>query len=95
MKHLVLINLVEKDMAKVIKKAQEYTEAQKKDPDKYPNVLFDPHIMCKGRKGVAVWEGDEDQVARKVAFCLPEIEYTLIPIIDVEKFFQTYMEVKK
>ena len=95
MKYLVFLNLVEKDMAKVAKKAQEYGAAQKKDPDKYPNVLFDPHIMCKGRKGVAVWEGDEDQVARKVAFSLPEIEYTLIPIIDAEQFLQTYMEVKK
>jgi len=95
MKYLVIINLVEKDMAKVAKVSQEYTEAQKKDPDKYPNVLFDPHIMCKGLKGFAVWEGDEDQMARKLAFCLPEIEYTLIPIIDYEKFLMAYMEVKK
>jgi len=95
MKYLAVLNYVEKDMAKLAKKSQEYDETKGKDPDKYPNVLFDAHVMCKGRKGFAVWEGDEGQVARKVAFMLPEVEYTLIPVIDAGKFLQIYMEVKK
>jgi len=95
MKYLAVLDFVEKDVAKVAKKSQEYYEAKKKNPDKYPNVLFDPHVMYKGRKGFAVWEGDEDQLARKVTFMLPEVEYTLIPIISAGKFIETYMEVKK
>jgi len=95
MKYLAVLHLVETDMMKVAKKQQEYDEAKRKEPDKYPNVLFPAHMTYEGLKGISIWEGDEDQVARKVAFMLPEVQYTLHPIVDARKFIKTWMEIKK
>ena len=95
MKYLAVLDIVETDLAKVAKKQLEYDEAKRKDSDRYPNVLLPAHVIYKGLKGFSVWEGDEDQLARKVAFMLPEVQYTLHPIVDARKFLKTYMEVKK
>ncbi len=53
------------------------------------------HSMYKGKTGFAVWEADEAQITRKVAFMLPGVHYTLIPIIDPIEGMKIYMEVKK
>jgi len=95
MKYLVLLDFVEKDMMKIAKKLQQYEEAKKKEPDKYPDVPFPAHVMYKELKGFSVWEGTESQVAHKVAFLLPEIQCTLIPIVDGREFLKLYMEIKK
>jgi hypothetical protein len=95
MKYLAILDIKHTSMMDLAKKAQAYDEEKKKNPDKYPSVPFDAHLMYKGKKGFAVWEADEAQVARKVAFMLPEVKYTLIPIVDGRVFLKTYMEVKK
>jgi RimJ/RimL family protein N-acetyltransferase len=95
MKYLVLLGFVERDMMKIGKKLQQYEEAKKKEPDKYPDVPFPAHIMYKEVKGFSVWEGTDAQVARKVAFLLPEIQCTLIPIVDGREFLKLYMEIKR
>ena len=77
------------------KKAQAYDAEKKRHPSMYPEVPFDAHFMVKGKKGVAIWDATSEQVARKVAFMLPEVVYTLVPIIEGREFLKTYMEVKK
>ena len=95
MKYLVFLNLIETDLAKIARKLQQYEEVKKKDPDKYPETTFPVHVMYQELQGVTIWEGNEGQVARKVAFDLPEIQCTLIPIMDGREFLKMYMEVKK
>jgi hypothetical protein len=94
-KYLAILDFEHTNMMDHAKKAQAYFEEKKKNPDKFPSVPFSMHFMYKGKKGFSVWEGDEDQVARKVAFMLPEVVYTLIPIVEGREFLKTYMEVKK
>jgi hypothetical protein len=95
MKYLVLLDFIEKDMIKIAKKLQQYEENKKKEPDKYPDVPFPAHMMYKELKCFSVWEGTETQMARKIAFLLPEIQCTLKPILDSREFLKLYMEVKK
>jgi len=95
MKFLVFLEFIETDMAKIAVKLQKYEEAKKKNPDKYPDAIFPAHVMYKGLKGFAIWEGTEEQVARKIAYELPEIQSTVVPIIDGREFLKTYMETKK
>jgi len=95
MKYLAILDFGHTSFMDHIKKAQAYKEEIKKNPDKYPSVPFGMHFMYKGPKGFSVWEGDEAQVARKVAFMLPEVQYTLVPIVAGSEFVKTYMEVKR
>ena len=95
MKYLAILDYEHTEIMDLAKKAQAYEVEKKKYPDKYPEVPFDAHVMVKGKKGVAIWDATPEQVARKVAFMLPEVVYTLVPIIDGREFLRTYMDIKK
>jgi hypothetical protein len=95
MKFLAILDYNHTSVEDMAKKGQAYEEEKKKHPDKYPETLFPMHSMYKGKTGFAVWEADEAQITRKVAFMLPEVHYTLIPIMDPSEGMKIYMEVKK
>ena len=95
MKYLAFLDFDHTPMMDMAKKAQAYEAEKKNTPEKYPKVPFDAHIMHEGKQGFAVWEATPEQVARKVAFMLPEVKYTLIPITDAREFLKIYMEVKR
>ena len=95
MKCIVFLEFVETDMAKIALKLQKYEEAKKKNPAKYPDAIFPAHLMYEGLKGFAIWEGTEEQVTNKVAYELPEVQCTVVPIIDGRAFLKSYMEIKK
>jgi hypothetical protein len=94
-KYLAYLDYEGTSMMDMAKKAQAYDAEKNKHSDKYPETVFEVHMMYKGAKGFAVWEATPEQVARKVAFMLPEVKYTLVPIMSGRKFLKTYMEVQK
>ena len=95
MKYLAILDYEHTEIMDLAKKAQAYEVEKKLHPDKYPEVPFDAHVMVKGKKGVAIWEATPEQVTRKVAFMIPEVVYTLVPIRDGKEFLKTYREVKE
>ena len=45
---------------------------------------------------MAVWDtDDQEKIANKIAFMLPEVWYKVIPLIDGITFMNQYMEIKK
>ena len=95
MKYLAILDFEHTSLMDMAKKAGVYDEEKRKNPEKYPDTPLPAHLMYKGKKGFSVWEGNEAQIARKVAFILPEVNYILIPIVDGREFLKTYMVVKK
>ena len=51
--------------------------------------------MDEGTRGFAVWEATPEQAANKVEFMLPEVKYSLVPIVDGKEFLKPYMDVKE
>ena len=95
MKYLAMLDFEHADMKSLAKKGMEYEEIKKKNPDQWPGQFLDVYFTVKGWKAFAVWDATPEQIARKVAYMMPEVKYTLIPIIHSQEFFKHYMEFNK
>jgi hypothetical protein len=92
MKYLAILDFEHTDMKALAKKGMAYEEEKKKNPDLWPGQFLDVYITVKGWKAFAVWEATPEQIAHKVAYMLPEVKYTLIPIIHIQEFYKHYMQ---
>ncbi len=95
MKYLVFLDFDHTSMMDMAKKAKAFDAEKKERPELYPTVPFDAHLMYEGKQGFAVWDATPEQIARKVAYMLPEVKYTVVPVVDARDFLKVYMEVKK
>ena len=96
MKYLVIGEYDPDDMDAQFKKAEEYAEVKRKNPNKFPKTSYPVHFMLNEPAIMAVWDtDDEETIANKIAFMLPEVVYTVIPLVDAKLFMKTYIEIKK
>jgi hypothetical protein len=76
-------------MKEAIQKNIEYSEEVKKNPDKYPQVLYAGGIIVVGGgkaiKGFEVLEATEEQVMNDVLYWLEIVSEEYIPILDSTK----------
>jgi FixJ family two-component response regulator len=53
-------------------------------------------MMMEGDKFMVIWDtDDEEKMANKIAFMLPEVRYKVIPIMDTREFLKQYLEIKR
>jgi hypothetical protein len=96
MKYLVLGEYDPENMDAHFKKAKEFSEDKKKHPDRYPDSLVPAHFMLNTNMFMAIWDtDDQEKIANKIAFMLPEVQYEVIPLLDGKMFMKQYMEIKK
>ena len=95
MKYLVFGEYDPEDMDAQFKKAKEYAVDKELHPDKYPKTSYPVHFMLNKPAIMAVWDTDnEDSIANKIAFMLPEVRYQVIPLVDAKLFMDKYMKIK-
>ena len=96
MKYLVIGEYNPDNMNAQFKKAKEFYEDKEKYPDRYPDTIFPTHFMLNKSNFMAVWDtDDQEKIANKIAFMLPEVWYKVIPLLDGMTFMKQYMEIKK
>jgi hypothetical protein len=96
MKYLVVGEYNPDNMNALAKKAKEYDEDKEKHPGRYPDAPVPAHFMLNKAKFMAIWDtDDQEQIANKIAFMLPEVKYEVIPLLDGRTFLKQYMEIKK
>lgn len=96
MKYLVIGEYDPNNTEGMLKKAEAWMEDKEKHPDRYPDSLFPAHHMLNSAKFFAIWvTDDEEKMANKIAFMLPEVKYEVIPLVSGKTFMKQYMEVKK
>jgi len=81
MKYLVFWEFKAEDGPKVTETAQKLREAMKKNPEKYPKVLFPSHLMIGERKGFYVIEGTPEQMMKTVLFYGATMKFKFTPIV--------------
>jgi len=96
MKYLVVGEYDPDNIDAMLKKAKEYEEDKEKHPDRYPDSLVPAHFMLNTVKFMAIWDtDDQEKMANKIAFMLPEVKYEVIPLLSGKTFMKQYMEIKK
>ena len=83
------------DVDKLMAKEMKYQEIIKKDPDKYPKNVVQVHIVDRN-KAVTIWDVEnQEQIANKIIYMMPEARATIVPIIEASDFMKFYMQSKK
>ena len=96
MKYLVVGEYDSNNMDGLAKKEKEYDEDKEKHPGRYPDAPVPAHFMLNKAKFMAIWDtDDQEKMANKIAFMLPEVRYNVIPLLEGRKFLKQYMEIKK
>lgn len=96
MKYLVVGEYNPDNMDALNKKQKEYPEDKEKHPDRCPETSFPTHFMLNKANFMAIWDtDDQEKIANKIAFMLPEVRYKVIPLLDGRTFMKQYMEIKK
>ena len=96
MKYLVIGEYDPEDMDAQFKKAKQYAVDKEMHPDKYPKTSYPVHFMLNKPAIMAVWDTDnEDAIANKIAFMLPEVRYQVIPLVDAKLFMDKYIEINE
>ena len=95
MKYLAELDFEHADFKELMKKGMAYEEEKAKNPDEWPGQFLDVYFTVKGWKAIAIWDATPEQIANKIAYMLPEVKYTLTPIIHYQEFFKHYMKFNK
>ena len=95
MKVIAFYELRPEDFDKVIAKDQKLHEERKRFPEKFPKKLF-PDCITGYCKGFVIYEVDnEEQLMNLQMHLFPEMRFKFVPLIDAEKFMETYVKMKK
>ena len=96
MKYLVVGEYDPGNMDALTKKSKQYDEDRERHPGRYPDAPVPAHMMMEGDKFMVIWDtDDEEKMANKIAFMLPEVRYKVIPIMDAREFLKQYLEIKR
>ena len=80
---------------KLVAKEMKYQEMIKETPEKYPKNVIQVHIVDRN-KAISIWDVDnQEQIANKLIWMLPEAKATIVPIIEAMDFMTIYMQSKK
>jgi len=76
------------DLEKVIKRLKEFEKEIKKNPKKYPKIVFGPYLFGGESKGISVCdiEGDEQPVNYHLFF-QAELKMSFVPIVELDTAF--------
>ena len=81
MKYIVFWEFKPEDGMKVSEIAQKLREAMKKNPEKYPKLLFPSHLMVGERKGFYVIEANAEQMMNTILFYRQTMKFKFVPIV--------------
>ena len=96
MKYLKYWDVPDDKMDEAIQKWGAYLEKSQKTPEKYPRYIFPPHGMGKASGGVSIMEADnEEQLINYMVELTPPMTLEFVPLIDSNKFIETYIKHKK
>jgi hypothetical protein len=96
MKYLVIWEVAQEDMGKVIERWREYAKSgQLRKGEKFSKSITDFYYMAGQYKGVVINEATPEQIANDMALWGDCMKMEYIPLVEIDKFQAAYSELNE
>ena len=96
MKVLAFVEFRPEDSQKVAEKFRLIQEERQKGSEKFPKLVFPPHVFSGEFKIVVIFEDPtEEQLNNLMIHYLPVLTFNFVPLTDYANFVEQYIKVKK
>ena len=96
MKVLAFVEFRPEDLQKVAEKFRLIQAERKKGSEKFPKLVFPPHVFSGEFKIVVIFEDPtEEQLNNLMIHYLPVLTFNFVPLTDYANFVEQYIKVKK
>jgi len=96
MKFIVFFEFRPEDFNKVIELNNTFVEKKKKEPERYPKVIFGPYLLGGEFKGFAVEEAsDQEQITNDILHYAPTVKFKFVPLLDGYQAIELYQKMKE
>ena len=96
MKVLAFVEFRPEDSKKVAEKFRLIQAERQKGSEKFPKLVFPPHVFSGEFKIVVIFEDPtEEQLNNLMIHYLPDLTFNFVPLTDYANFVEQYFKAKK
>ena len=96
MKFIAFFEFRPEDFDKAIELNNTFVEKKKKEPEKYPKLIFGPYILGGEFKGFAVDEvSDPQKITNEILHYMPTVKFRFVPLLDGYEAVELYQKMKE
>jgi hypothetical protein len=84
------------DFDKMIEINNAFVEKKKKEPEKYPELIFGPYLLGGEFKGFAIDEvSNPEQITNEILHYMPDVKFRFVPLLDGYEAVELYQKMKE
>jgi hypothetical protein len=95
-KFIAFFEFRSEDLDKAIEINNTFVEKKKKEPEKYPKLIFGPYLLGGEFKGFAIDEISEpEQITNEILHYMPTVKFRFVPLLDAYEVGELYQKMKE